>query len=180
MMNFNSKIIFSNRMGFTRVSVFNSVKDIVVNTHYKPLLPFYRNKVVVGEYEDSPTHIIRIWKNHAIAGINCSITGGERMIGAMDYSVSANKFKIDYIYVRDVDSMQYDTPTDPTKSCEYVKLMISIAEKKARDLGFENIIMDTHQNLKLYKRYYENEGFEMTGRPASDHRSWLEMTKKIV
>ena len=57
--------------------------------------------------------------------------------------------------------------------------MISVAEAKARELGIETITMDTHRSLRLFNRYYKNEGFIFTGRVAGDNRYWLEMTKKI-
>ena len=175
-------MIFNNKMGFTNVTGYNTVNDIVTNTIYNPILPFYHNKLIVGKYSYSflnkNMNIIRIWKNPAIFGIDCLSVGGEKMIGAMDYSLTKTNLKVEFLYVRDGDSIGH-TP-DHSKSCEQVRLLISIAEKKAQELGFENITMDTHQNLNIYNRYYKDEGFIMTGRPATDHRAWLEMTKKIV
>jgi hypothetical protein len=169
-------------MGFTNVSVYNTVEDIVINTQYKSLLPFYQNKTIIGQYSYSylnkNMNIIRIWKNQAFVGIDCSSVSGEKMIGALDYSLTKTSLKVEFIYVRDGDSIGH--APDHSKSCEQVRLLISIAEKKAQELGFENITMDTHQNLNIYNRYYKDEGFTMTGRPATDHRAWLEMTKKIV
>ena len=58
----------------------------------------------------------------------------DKMIGAMDYSLTKTNLKVEFLYVRDGDSIGHKP--DHSKSCEQVRLLISIAEKKAQELGF--------------------------------------------
>lgn len=164
---------------FTKLTVYNTVKDVVKKNPYKSICQFYFDKVVVGEYVNNDTNVLRIWKNNATIGIDKSYTGGDRMIGALDYSVLNRKFKIEFLYVLDSDSGSFNADPKYSNANEYVRLMISVAEAKARELGLETITMDTHRSLRLFNRYYKNEGFIFTGRVAGDNRYWLEMTKKI-
>ena len=172
--------LFGNKSRFTKITVYNTVKDVVKKNPYKSICPFYYDKVVVGEYvNNNNTNVLRIWKNNATVGIDKLYTGGDRMIGALDYSVLESRFKIEFLYVIDSDSGSFSANPKYSKAKEYVRLMILVAEAKAREMGFKTITMDTHKSLRLFSRYYKNEGFALTGNKANDHSSWLEMSKKI-
>jgi hypothetical protein len=118
-------------------------------------------------------------KNNATVGIDKLYTGGDRMIGALDYSIIERKFKIEFLYVIDSDMCAYNDDPKYSNAKEYVRLMISVSEAKARDLGFEYITMDTHRSLRLFERYYKDAGFALTGNIAKDNRYWVELIKKI-
>ena len=63
---------------FTKLTVYNTVKDVVKKNPYKSICQFYFDKVVVGEYVNNDTNVLRIWKNNATIGIDKSYTGGDR------------------------------------------------------------------------------------------------------
>ena len=170
---------FSNKMGFSKMTVYNTVSDVLNNVPYTSIFSLYYDKVIVGEYKIFGMNVIRIWQNNKFFGIDKSFTGGDRLIGAMDYSVSPSKFKIEYLYVIDSDSGRYEADPKYVNAKEYMKLMISIAERKAKAMGLD-ITMDTHQSLRLFHRYYDEEGFLLTGKVASDHSAWVEMKKEIT
>jgi hypothetical protein len=170
---------FSAKMGFNKTTVYNTVSDIGLKTHYKSILPFYHDKIIVSEYKIYGTNVVRIWKNSTIIGIDSSPKGGDRMIGSMDYSVSNNRFKVEYLYVIDSDSGCFESDPKYVNAKEYTGLMVSFAVEKARELGIDDITMDTHQSLRLYHRYYVEEGFFLTGNASDDHSAWVEMRKNV-
>ena len=174
-MSLTNMMKFSTKMGFSKMTVYNTVADIGLNIPHKSILPLYQDKIIVAEYKIYGKHILRIWRNSAIVGIDRSPTGGDRMIGSMDYSMSKEKLKIEFLYVVDSDSCSKTNPN----AKEYTKLMILLAERKAHRFGIHDITMDTHQSLRLYHRYYVEEGFFITGEVASDHRAWVEMKKRV-
>lgn len=167
---------FSTKMGFSKMTVYNTVADIGLDIPHTSILPLYRDKIIVAEYKIYGKHILRIWRNRAIVGIDRSPAGGDRMIGSMDYSMSKEELKIEFLYVVDIDSYSFEIKPNAK---EYTKLMILMAERKAHGFGIHDITMDTHQSLRLYHRYYVEEGFFVTGEVASDNKAWVEMKKRL-
>lgn len=166
-------------MQFTKFTVFRNVADAMTNVPYMSFLPMYRDKLVIAECELDGMHVLRSWKNKGYLQIDGDFRSNE-MVGALDYTVAKDRFKIEYIYVKDHDEMGGLDP-DPkyVHAKSYNALMIAIAERRASALNMDSMIMDTHRSLRLYKRYYEGEGFELTGKKASDHGAWVEMKRKI-
>ena len=179
-MSFTDMMKFSNKMTYTKITVYNTVDDIINNIPYKAKFPFYYDKVIVAEYKIFDEHVVRIWKNNTSIGIDKSFTAGDRLIGSLDYSVSKTKFKIEYLYVINSDSGCFTTDSKYTKTKEYIHLMVLFAEKKAQDIGFGIITMDTHQGLRLFHRYYVEEGFVLTGGGSTGNPAWIEMEKNIT
>ena len=158
-------------MRFTTLTVFRSVTDAMTNTPYIPkslFPPLYRNKIIIAECELDGMHIIRSWKNKNYFNIDDDMRSNE-FVGALDYTFIKDQFKIEYISVKDHDvmgSLEIDPKYVHAKS--YNALMIAIAERKASALHMDSMIMDTHQSLRLYERYYKD-AFELTGKKSSDH-----------
>ena len=171
---------FSNKMRYTKMTVYNTVEDVANNIPYKSKFPFYHDKVIVAEYKIFDKQVVRIWKNKTTVGIDKSFTGGDALIGSIDYSISKTKFKIEYLYVLNSDSGCFTNDPKYTKAREYIHLMITFAERNAHENGFQVITMDTHQGLRLFHRYYVEEGFVLTGDVSSEHPTWMEMEKNIT
>lgn len=140
-------------------------------------LPLYRDKVIVGEYERNGIHVVRVWNNTGIF-IDSNPTT-KNMVGGLDYSVSVDEFKVEFIYVIDSDRGSLIADPKYVNAGKYIALMVDIAEKKACELSFDTITMDTHMSLRLFDRYYKDNGFTLTGKIVSDHGAWVQMQKKI-
>lgn len=173
---------------FTKLSVFDSVTGLAKNVMSKnSLIPYFKGKIILGEYKllhhgyESmyPLNVVRVWKNDNYFSIDSYPFDRHKSIGSLDYSVNENRFKIEFLYVLDNDDSSMDADPKYVHATEYIKAMISIAERKAREWKKDRIIMDTHQSLRLFHRYYEEEGFVLTNKVASDHRAWVE-TEKII
>lgn len=170
---------FSNKMGFTKMTVYNTVQDFADNIPYKSKIPFYYDKVIVAEYKIFDKYVVRIWNNNTTVGIDKSFTGGDRLIGAMDYSMSKTKFKIEYLYVINSDGGCFTTDPKYAKTKDYIHLMVLFAERKAHENEYRIITMDTPQGLQLFYRYYVEEGFVLTGNRSGDNDAWIEMEKTL-
>ena len=179
-MSFTDMMKFSNKMRYTKMTVYNTVEDIINNIPYKSKFPFYYDKVIVAEYKIFDKHVVRIWKNNTSIGIDKSFAGGDELIGSLDYSVSKTKFKIEYLYVLNSDSGCFTNDPKYEKTKEYIHLLVTFAEKKAHENGFAVITMDTHQGLRLFHRYYVEEGFVITGGCSTENPTWIEMEKNIT
>jgi hypothetical protein len=164
-------------MKFDKITIFNCVNSVITNKPYNSVLPFYRNKIIVGEYKtDSGYGVVRVWKNRQLFSVDRFSV--KDMVGALDYQVHDSIFKIEYISVIDSDNGSLEINPKYKDAKEYTNLMINIAEKKSNALLFDKMIMDTHKSLRLFDRYYKREGFTLTGKVASDHNAWVEMTRQ--
>lgn len=162
-------------MKFDKITVFNDIVDVINNKPYKPFVPFvpiFPNKIIVGEYKTIYGYgVVRVWNNQRFGFGQIS---RNNTVGALDYQIHDTIFKIEDIYVYDRYSGSLELNSNK-EAKKYINLMVKIAEKKSNDLLFDKMIMDTHMNL--FNRYYENEGFTLTGKVASDNESCVEMMR---
>jgi hypothetical protein len=172
-------------MRFIKFTVFNSVSDIARNVIApKSFFPNYKGKIIIGECvfphdDDNFIHVVRVWKNENYFSIDKNPLEKRKSIGALDYSVNENRFKIEFLHVFDNDDSGLDADPKYVNATEYIKAMISIAERKTHESKHDRIIMDTHQSLRLFHRYYKDEEFVLTNNVSSDHGAWVE-TQKIL
>jgi hypothetical protein len=173
-------------MRFINFTVFNSVSDMARNViSQKSLIPNYKAKIIVGEcqiHHDEmlpPLHVLRVWKNDNYFRIDRNPLESRKSIGALEYSVNKRRFKIEFLHVFDGNKGSLNADPKYVHAREYIKAMISIAERKAIESKHDRIIMDTHNSLRLFDRYYKNEGFVLTNKVSTDHRAWVE-TQKIL
>ena len=172
-------------MRFINFTVFNSVSDMARNfITQKSVIPNYKGKIIVGEcrlphMDHGSIHVVRVWKNNNYFSIDRNSFERRKYIGALDYSVNENRFKIEFLHVFDSDNGSLNADPKYVNAKEYIKSMISIAERKTIESKHDRIIMDTHNSLRLFNRYYKNEGFVMTNNVSTDHRAWVE-TQKIL
>jgi hypothetical protein len=157
-------------MKFDKITVYNNVVDIIKNKPCKSLIPMFFNKFIVGEYKTPSGYgVVKVWKNGQLFGVGRF--SQNNIVGSLDYQVYDTIFKIGYICVY-ANSLETDPKYENAK--KYTNLMIQIAQKKSNDLLFDKMIMDTHISLRLFYRFYKNEGFTLTGNMASDDRNSVE------
>jgi hypothetical protein len=174
-------------MRFINFTVFNSVSNMARNViTQKSLIPYYKGKIIVGEcqlHHDEmlpPLHVLRVWKNDNCFSIDRNPLERCKSIGAPEYSVNKNRFRIEFLHVFDSDNGSLTADPKYVYAREYIKAMISIAERKTIESKHDKIIMDTHKSLRLFHRYYKNEGFVLTNKVSTDHRAWVETQKNLT
>ena len=69
---------------------------------------------------------------------------------------------------------------DKTMSKEMNKELIEYMRKTAQRENKKKVIIDVHQNLRIYNKYYKDEGFELTDRRAKDNPFWKEVEIKLA
>ena len=171
-------------MKFISLTVFNSVSDMARNVISEPtFIPNYNVKIVIGECVldggIKPIHVVRAWKNENYFSFDKNPFEKHKSIGSLDYSVNEKIFKIEFLHVFDNDDCGFDADPKYVDAVEYIKSMISIAERKALESNHDKIIMDTHKSLRLFHRYYKDADFVLTNNVSSDHSAWVETQKNI-
>jgi len=57
---------------------------------------------------------------------------------------------------------------------DIIESLINFVKIVATKENKTKIILDVHENLQLYNKYYYYEGFEKTGRKSIDNPFWIE------
>lgn len=123
------------------------------------------------------TNIIRIWKTKSFIDIWYSPFSTNDFIGALDYTVQNNIVKINYLCVNDIDEYNvFDRKCKLTdeETIELKKNLIQYVKNIAIKENKSKIIVDVHNNLRFYNKYYADEGFVLTDRKCKENTYWLE------
>jgi len=121
-------------------------------------------------------HSIRIWKTQSVFKTESVF------IAALDYTVDTDihYVKIDYISINDGDHGSfYEDCLDPNTAQELVENLIDFIQTVAKTNHIAKITMDVHNNLRIYNKYYKQNGFQLTDRKCEDNPIWIE-TEKII
>jgi len=137
----------------------------------------YSNRIAIKHYIKNNTNTIRIWKTKSILDYwyddfnNC----GKNFVASLDFTIYENLIKIDYLFINDDANMRlYDNPLDEYESEDLIKSLINFVKKVAMIENKNKIIMDVHENLRLYLKYYYYEGFQVTKRKCKSNPYWIE------
>lgn len=120
---------------------------------------------------------IRIWSTYSLLDWwydkyeNC----GKNFIGCMDYSIYDTYIKIDYLNINDGATYLYTNPLDEDDAEDLIKELVNFIKLVANQENKNKIILDVHENLRLYSKYYYNLGFEVTNRKSIDNPYKLEI-----
>lgn len=168
----------------TKYLILNSCADLcnylctgVVNNPFT----LYSNKIILEDEKRSRhttgdvSHSIRIWESKTAFLSWYNDMCSSDFIGALDYDIRPNDIMIKYISVNDDECCYVNKPIDQTDAIKIQSKLLEYAKKRAKDENKEKVVMDVHENLRLYNKYYKQEGFQITGRKADDNPYWQEV-----
>jgi hypothetical protein len=139
---------------------------------------FYEDKIAVRHQVDEyGKNSIRIWKTTCLFGVwyNDFNSSQKNFIAALDYNIYENSIKIEYLNINDFDkNYMFLNPLDEDESINLVKSLINFIKIVATKENKPSIILDVHENLRLFFKYYNDEGFRITNRKCKTNPFWLE------
>ena len=176
-------------MHFNNICIFNTF-SILTNSlnNYNlnsDLNLFLNDKYILGEciHKKYNYKIIRIWKSKAIYNYyfdDMDIT--KNLIGNLDYKINDDYIKIEYLSISDkFDNaiVTTDIILNDEDSNELKNSLIKYIENIAKINNIKKIIIDVHNNLKYYNKYYKDNGFILTYRKCYNNPFWIEAEKII-
>lgn len=142
---------------------------------YIPRCFYSRDRYAIKHWSTTKYNAIRVWKTKSLLDIwyDDASTSGD-FIAAIDYCLNSDHVKIEYMYLNDAESTSREPLLDDATSMELNGAMITFAKELAKRENKPRIVKDVHQNLRLFQKYYEPEGFAVTGRRCSDNPYWME------
>ena len=139
---------------------------------------FYEDKIAIRHKVDKyGMNSIRIWKTTCLFGFwyNDFNSSQKNFIAALDYTIYENYIKIDYLSINDYDKKyMFFNPLDEDESINLMKSLINFVKIVATCQNKPTIILDVHENLRLFFKYYNDEGFRITNRKCKTNPFWLE------
>ena len=129
-------------------------------------------------------NVIRVWKTNAIFDYWYAPFNSRNFIGALDFTIHDDVVKIEYLNLNtndSVDDTYYENRQflNHEEALELNSAFIDFMRRIGKQDNKKKIIVDVHNNLRIYKMYYEKEGFVVTSRRAVDNPYWIEVELDI-
>ena len=146
----------------------------------------YDNRIAIQHYINKKNiNIIRIWRTKSLFDywFDKFNSDSKNFIATFDYTIHTFYIKINYIYVNNeenkINKMLYINNLNENETENLITSIINFIKIVAKNENKKKIILDVHQNLNLYKKYYIWEGFRITNRKCSDNPFWCETELNI-
>lgn len=140
----------------------------------------YSDKVILNRETfnhpnmENTRHSIRIWKSKTMLNYWYNDQSSSSFIGALDYQIRPNDILIEYLNVNDDECCYKTKPIDQTEAIAVQRELLEYVKNRAKEENKQKVIIDVHENLRLYNKYYKDEGFQVTERKSSDNPFWRE------
>jgi len=140
----------------------------------------YTDKIAINFFSEDEFNFIRIWKTKVLFNLWYDNFNCRQLIAALNYEITKDYIKIDYLNINDGDGYSESNFVLNLNESETIKKALlqfiknlAIKEKKKK------IIIDVHENLRIFNKYYKNEGFVTTTHRCHDNRFWIEAELNI-
>ena len=156
--------------------LFNLLNNREFNDSYNCKF-IYENRIAIEHKSNNNNNLIRIWNTYSLFDWfytkyeNCS----KNFIAAMDYKINDNCIKIEYLNINDGRIKLYNNPLEEDDCEDLIKELINFIKLVAIQENKKKIILDVHENLRLYEKYYYNLDFEVTDRKCKSNPYWIEV-----
>ena len=137
----------------------------------------YGDRIAIQHYLNKNMNIIRIWRTKSLFDywFNDFHYCHRNFIGSFDYTIHDQYIKIDHLYINNGENKNlYDNPLNQYESDDLIKSLINFIKIIAKKENKNKIIIDVHENLRLYEKYYYYNGFDITTRKCIDNPFWIE------
>lgn len=159
-----------------------SLLRILTNQHtIPPIAPcFYKEKIAIKHVNRNNLHIVRIWKTKSFMDWVYDDFNSEHFMGAIDYNICDDKIKIEYMNVNDDENILHRKfKLADSEAMELNTAMIEFVKNVAMENKKPKIVVDVHNNLRIFNKYYKPDGFDITDRKAVDNPFWLEAEMRL-
>lgn len=136
---------------------------------------YFMNHRMVGD-----TNVIRIWKTKSLFDIWYDEMRADNWIASIDYKIADDHLKIEYMNINDIECrLNNKYLLGNQESTEINKSMIEFVKHISKENKKDKIVVDVHNNLRIFDKYYKPEGFISTSRRCIDNPFWVEAELKV-
>lgn len=161
----------------------NALNELLINNDNPGLYNcrcIYEDRIAIQYILKNNSHSVRIWKTKSLFDYwyNDFHYCHKNFIAALDYTIYDKYIKIDYLYINDIGNKinikSYDNSLDEYESKDLLKSLIKFVKIIAKKENKDKIIIDVHENLRIYEKYYYYNGFKITNRKSDNNPFWIE------
>lgn len=135
----------------------------------------YKDRIAIKHYTHYCHNIILIWRTKSLFDWWYDPYCSRNFIAILDYKLNDTYIKINHIGINDNERKNmYNNYLDEYDSEELIQNLINFLKIIATKEGKEKIIIDVHENLRLFLKYYYDIGFTPTKRLCADNPFWVE------
>lgn len=136
----------------------------------------YEDRIAIKHYTRKELNIIQIWKTKSLFDYWYDPYASRNFIATIDYRLEDTYIKIVYIGINDQERSRhtYISYLDESDSEDLILNMVNFLKTIAIKENKTKIILDVHENLRLFLKYYYDIGFKTTERKCVDNPFWIE------
>ena len=132
----------------------------------------YSDRIAIKHSMIGNTNVVRMWKTQSFFDMWYDDFESAKFVAAIDYEVKPDYLKIEYMNINDgFDSMQDAATVNSTESRQLNTALITWIKTIAREEKKPNVLIDVHQNTKIFDKYYQCEGFHVMERSPEEMRA---------
>jgi len=160
----------------------DALTDVLINNENPNLYTcncVYEERIAIQHHIQKGMHNIRIWRTKSLFDFwfNDFHYSGRNFIASLDYTIHKNFIKIEHLGINDrepVNLRLYDNSFDCDDAEDIIKYLIHFVKMVGKRENKSKIILDVHENFRLYEKYYYYEGFKITERKSKGNPFWIE------
>lgn len=135
----------------------------------------YGDRVVINHYKINDISVIRLWKTKSFFDLWYDNMTNDNFIAGIDYSIQDDHIKIEFMDINDENCIIKNSyKLDKKDSMMINNALVRHMKIIARENNKNKIVVDVHNNLKIFGLYYKDEGFISTSRKSHDNPFWVE------
>jgi hypothetical protein len=127
----------------------------------------YKDRIAIKHFIRNGTNIIQIWKTKSLFDYWYDDYSISNFIACIDYNINDTYIKINHLGMN-------DTYLDEYISEDLVKNIVNFIKIVANKENKLKIILDVHENLKMYLKYYYYIGFKPNNNKCKNNPYWIE------
>ena len=171
------------------ISILNTFQDLtnyltsgLVNNPFT----LYSQKYVINHEQskyhgtENPYHSIRIWKTNTLCNFWYNDQHSSSFVAALDYQIRPNDLRIEYLNVNDDECCYKEKPITQHQARMLHSYLLDYVKDTAKKENKSKVIVDVHQNFRIFNKDYLKEGFKTTGRRCKDNPYWQEIELDLV
>ena len=135
----------------------------------------YADRIAIKHHIREKMHVIQIWKTKSLFDLWIDPYYSMNFIACIDYTIHDTYIKINHLGINDNDHRNmYNNSLDENDSEELIRNLVNFVKIVATKENKQKIILDVHENLRLFLKYYYYLGFKPTNRKCIDNPFWVE------
>lgn len=135
----------------------------------------YEDRIAIRHYIRKELNIIEIWKTKSLFDWWFDPYCSNNFIATIDYTIHDTHIKINHLGINDYDHINmYNNSLDENDSEDLIRNLVIFVKIVAKKENKDKIILDVHENLRLFLKYYYYEGFKPTNRKCTNNPFWVE------